>query len=255
MATLHTPFTVVLFGATGAVGSFVLNSLLGATKDVLVRIVVRRDVLKKFTSADSTRRIEQYILEDFDAMESIKDQVFSQATAVICCLGTTRHAAGVTGFKKVDYTYTLSAATWAKEKGIASFHLVTASNADSSSFFLYPQIKGQVENAISDLKFLRFWVYRPRLLLTPPRSSSRPLESVAQTVCNVLDSASWFSIHVSAVAHAIVYNVLLELTLPEQEDLREKLPYIPSSFPATIVVDHNAMVNLQKQKLSDALSR
>lgn len=225
---------IVLLGATGATGFAVLQQLLRVANNSVIRVLTRRDIIKDLPN-DDQKRIQQTLLDNFDALSSVKNAVFEGADTVICALGTTRAASGVKGFIKVDYTYTLEAATLAKDAGVASFHLVSASNANASSFFLYPQIKGKVEDEIRRLQFPRLWIYRPGLLLTPQRTNWRFLESVAQTVCRAIDAPSCCSVSVSVVAEAIVSNIVAEHTsIDNSTGVR----------PSVSVVTHDAIVNI-----------
>ena len=50
----------------------------------------------------------------------------------------------------------------AKKNGVKQFHLVSSSGANKDSYLLYPQVKGQAEEAIKELDFERYFIYRPK---------------------------------------------------------------------------------------------
>jgi len=66
------------------------------------------------------------------------------------------------GFRKVDFDYVVNSAKMAKKNGVKQFHLVSSSGANKDSGLLYPQVKGQSEEAIKELNFDRYFIYRPK---------------------------------------------------------------------------------------------
>jgi oxidoreductase len=50
----------------------------------------------------------------------------------------------------------------AKKLGCKQYHLVSSAGANKNSLFLYPQVKGQVEEAVSNLGFDKTLIYRPK---------------------------------------------------------------------------------------------
>lgn len=69
-------------------------------------------------------------------------------------LATTRADAG--GFdnqRKIDYDLNLELAKAAKEAGVETYVLISAAGADSTSFFAYVKMKGELENGIKALNF------------------------------------------------------------------------------------------------------
>lgn len=149
-----------VLGATGEVGRELTNLL--ASNENFSRIVLigRRKIE---LNAEKFSRVEQAVV-DFDKLTDSAD-VFKGFDVGYCCLGTTRHKAGVDGFVKVDRDYVVESAKLAKEAGCQQFHLVTAQGSNKNSFFLYPKTKGEAEEAVSNVGFERLAIYRPGLLL------------------------------------------------------------------------------------------
>ena len=87
---------------------------------------------------------------------------------VFCCLGTTRKDAGsAEAFRLVDLHIVLAAAEAAKEADVPHFSVVSAVNAKSSSWFLYPKTKGIMEDGVKALAFPYTTIARPGLLKRP----------------------------------------------------------------------------------------
>lgn len=108
--------------------------------------------------------------------------------AVFMCLGTTRsEAGGADAFRRVDYDYVKKIIDAAKKKNVSYFSQVSSSNANSSSFFLYPQTKGQIDDYMMAQKFDRMFIARPGLLNR--KEKSRMWETVANYIVSGLDVA------------------------------------------------------------------
>lgn len=149
--------TAWLLGATGLVGGELVHQLIDRKLFASVTLVSRRmlDV-----PGDT---IHQSII-NFDDV-SAYDALPAPHT-VFCCLGTTRKKAGSKeAFYKVDYEYCVNAARAAKEKGAEHFLLVSAIGSDKKSPSFYSRTKGECEDAISDLGFKHFSIFRPSLLI------------------------------------------------------------------------------------------
>lgn len=73
----------------------------------------------------------------------------------------------------------LHSARLAKAAGTRHFSLLTSQGANADAWFLYPQVKGQVENECKKMGFERLSIFRPGLLLTE-RQETRAVEYLAQ---------------------------------------------------------------------------
>lgn len=158
MAASKTLNRVFVLGASGEVGKELVNEL--ASNDMFPKVVLmgRRNI---DLNGDKFNKIEQKVV-DFDKLDA---DTFRGFDAGFCCLGTTKGKAGEAGFVKVDHDYVVDAAKLAKEGGCKEFHLVTSSNANKNSWFLYPKTKGRVEEDVTQLGFDHLAIYRPALLL------------------------------------------------------------------------------------------
>lgn len=97
-----------------------------------------------------------------------------------CCLGTTHAQAGSkAAFAAVDRDLVLHFAERARAAGVRRFGLVSSVGADAGARSHYLRIKGQVEDAVSEMDFEALHIIRPSLLLGS-RADSRPAEDLAQ---------------------------------------------------------------------------
>jgi len=196
--------SVGVLGYTGESGKALIAELLD--NDVFKNTVLigRRTV--DYTE-ESYKKATQKLV-DFEKL-SEHEEAFKDLDVVYCCMGTTRAKAGAEGFRKVDFDYTLESARVAKKMGVKQFHLVSSAGVDKNSMFLYPQVKGQVEEAIGKLDFERLAIYHPKFLLanrTEPRMMETALRFLTRPI-QIL-SPTLMSTPVSTLASSMLANTL-----------------------------------------------
>lgn len=103
-------------------------------------------------------------------------------------LGTTRAAAGgVEAQRKIDVDLNLDLAKAAKEAGVETYVLVSSGGANSKSAMDYPQMKGELEDAVKALQFKHTVILRPGLIVGE-RTESRPAEAIVRSIAKGLKS-------------------------------------------------------------------
>ncbi len=149
--------TALIAGATGLIGKQLLQLLLDDPYYGRVKGITRKPI------EIQNPKFENVVL-DFEKLPA--QDAALKADDVFCCLGTTiRIAKTKEAFRKVDYDYPLELARIAKNQGAEQFLLVSALGADKSSGIFYNKVKGEVEEAIRQLSFSTFHIFRPSLLL------------------------------------------------------------------------------------------
>lgn len=165
--------TALLAGATGLVGSHVLELLLGDTTWSRVVTAGRRGTPLRHD------KLEQRVL-DLGALEAQGD--LPHADDVFCCLGTTiKQAGSQAAFRRVDHDFVLGLANAGLRIGATQFLLVSAVGADPESRVFYSRVKGEVEAAVRMLPYRAVQILRPGLLLGK-RAEFRFGERVAMAV-------------------------------------------------------------------------
>lgn len=168
--------TAILLGASGLVGSFLLDILLNSEEYRSVIIFVRKEIGLKHS------KLTEYII-DFDQLDNYADLV--QGDDLFCCLGTTiKQAKTREAFKLVDYYYPLKFAEMAKKNGVTQFLMVTSIGANDTSSVFYLKTKGACEEAIKKLNLSSTSIFRPSSLLGP-RKVVRPQERIGEIVMKV----------------------------------------------------------------------
>lgn len=148
---------VLLLGATGLTGNACLSDLLVLPEVSQVTVICR-------TPLDIEHPKLDIQVSDFENISSLA-QCF-ETDVVVCCLGTTiRKAGSKAAFRKVDFDYCVAAAELAKKGGAKVFLVMSAVGASPSSPVFYSRVKGELEAALSALRFHRLSIYRPGLLL------------------------------------------------------------------------------------------
>uniref|UniRef100_A0A1I7Z9H4 Protein HTATIP2 n=1 Tax=Steinernema glaseri TaxID=37863 RepID=A0A1I7Z9H4_9BILA len=198
--------SVLLFGATGAVGSQLLKHLNANEAIGKIIFVSRRDVA---LDEAFINKVKVQVV-DFDNLEASKEAV-AGCDGAFCALGTTRAKSGADGFYKVDHDYVVNAAKLSKDIGCKSFCLISSQGADENSRFLYLKTKGQAEKETIALNFERCIVARPAFLRNRGndfRWGEKIVDVLLTPVRLVMPTK--FSVDVSQVAKAAIFKMLSE---------------------------------------------
>ena len=130
-------------------------------------------------------------------------------------LGTTRKDAGSKEKQYlVDYTYQLQFAKIALENGVKTYSLVSSIGADEKSFFFYPKIKGQLEEAIKDLSFEKIQIFQPPSLIRQPeliRSGETTSLKFLKFINSIGLLKSLEPLHVKNLAKKMIAEVQIKL--------------------------------------------
>ncbi|CAF1653371.1 unnamed protein product [Adineta ricciae] len=191
-------------GYTGESGKTLLKELIKHPKYKKIILVGRRRV--DYSENEYKEKTEQRQV-NFDKIDDYLD-AFRGADIHFCCLGTTKGKAGAEGFRRVDFDYIVGAGRLAKQAGCRHFHLLSSQGADAHSLFLYTQVKGQTETALTQMSFDRLSIYRPAFLMVD-REENRPFERFAQTVIrNTIQRVApeLITTPIEVLARAMCYN-------------------------------------------------
>jgi uncharacterized protein YbjT (DUF2867 family) len=143
-------------GASGLVGQHLVAQLLSRTEFERIRIFVRRK------TGLFHPILEEHVI-DFDKPETWRHLV--TGVVLFSALGTTLKAAKTKENQyKVDFGYQYEFAKAAAANGVPIFILVSSIGANARSSFFYTRVKGQLEDAVSRLKFKKLVIFRPSIL-------------------------------------------------------------------------------------------
>jgi len=113
----------------------------------------------------------------------------ANAGVMVCALGTTirKMAGDQAAFRAVDLDLVTDCARAAKHAGIGHMIVVSSAGADVMAKNFYLRTKGQMEEALSRMRFDRLDIVRPGLLRGRRIDDARPLERAAMVVAPVID--------------------------------------------------------------------
>lgn len=144
---------IIVIGATGLVGKWILLKLLDSPSVEEIIIFSRREV-------DIVHeKIKNHII-DFNKISEWESLI--QGDVLFSALGTTLKAAGSKSAQfRVDFDYQYMVAQVAKKNGVKKLVLISSVNADPESSFFYLSMKGKLERELSFLDFKSLVILRP----------------------------------------------------------------------------------------------
>ena len=149
--------TALLFGSSGLIGGHLTKQLIENSSYSKVKLFVRSD------PKISDPKIE-VIKTDFNNLHNYKDEI----TGDDCffCIGTTKqNAPDKDEYRRIEYNIPVEIAKIAKSNSIKSFLYVSSGFADPESSGAYLKNKGDVEEELKSLNFLKLGIMRPSFLI------------------------------------------------------------------------------------------
>ncbi|MDD2476597.1 MAG: NAD(P)H-binding protein [Dysgonamonadaceae bacterium] len=168
----------LLFGASGLIGSHLLQELLKNDDYEQVTIVVRKDL-------NITHPKLKTLIGDFNSLPQLKADII--ADDIFFALGTTaKRTPNKEEYYQVDHDYPVLASKYAKENGAKSIFIVSAIGADINSTVFYTKMKGEVERDIIALDFEHTHIFQPSMIMGN-RKENRPLEKIAIKIFRLIN--------------------------------------------------------------------
>jgi uncharacterized protein YbjT (DUF2867 family) len=206
--------SALLVGATGLVGSFLLQRLLASERTARVTVWARRGIGKTHPKLKTE-------IADFERLHERR----AEAEDVYCCLGTTiKQAGSQAAFRRVDYDYPVALAMAAAAGGAKRLLVVSALGADPDSTVFYSRVKGEMEEAVRAAGVPKTVFFRPSLLVGP-REKPRPGEQAGMVIGKLLGPllGKYRPIEADTVAAAMlrVAEEDLALQIVENDQIRK----------------------------------
>ena len=166
---------VTLFGATGLIGSYLLEILLKDSDIHLINLVGRKSFYLRHDKINN-------IVIDFEDHESISESIRS-SEAVFVSIGTTMSK--VNGnkqkYRNIDFDIIYNISNACKENSIKQLLIVSSLGADSKSNSFYLRLKGEIEQVVYELNLTSTSIFRPSVLLGN-RNEFRLVERILQFI-------------------------------------------------------------------------
>ncbi len=155
------PLAIIILGASGAVGSEILKTLLTTPNVARITILTRRPLGVPLNSKTTQHIVD--VLDPASYSAHLKNH-----NVAICTLGVGQPTkASQEEFTRIDKQAVLDFARACKDAGVRHFSLLGAVAADAKSRSFYLRSKGELRAAIAAMGFERFSVFQPAMILTP----------------------------------------------------------------------------------------
>jgi uncharacterized protein YbjT (DUF2867 family) len=149
--------TALLFGASGLVGSHLLNQLISNNNYSKIKLFVR-------SAIDLNDPKIEIIQTDFNNLENHREDI--KGDDCFFCIGTTKkNSPDKNEYKRVELEIPKQIAQIAKSNFVNSFVFVSSGYADPKNSGDYLKFKGEVEEELKKLNFLKLGIMRPSFLL------------------------------------------------------------------------------------------
>ena len=147
----------LLFGASGLVGSHLLNQLISNNNYSKIKLFVR-------SAIDLNDPKIEIIQTDFNNLENHREDI--KGDDCFFCIGTTKkNSPDKDEYKRVELEVPKQIAQIAKSNLVNSFVFISSGYADPKSSGDYLKFKGEVEEELKKLNFSKLGVMRPSFLL------------------------------------------------------------------------------------------
>ena len=149
--------TALIFGSSGLIGSQILKLLINDDNYNKIKIFVRS------AQEINVPKVEM-ILTDFKNLDNYKDNI--KGDDCYFCIGTTKkNTPDKNEYRRIEYNIPVEIAKIAKSNSINSFIYVSSGFADPKSSGAYLKNKGDVEEELKNLNFLKLGIMRPSFLI------------------------------------------------------------------------------------------
>ena len=149
--------TALVFGSSGLIGGHLLNQLIKNDYYDKIKIFVRSE------PEINDPKVE-IIKTDFNNLENHKEDI--KGDDCFFCIGTTKqNSPDKNEYRRVELDVPKEIAQIAKSNSVNSFVFVSSGYADPKSSGDYLKFKGEVEEELKRLNFLKLGIMRPSFLL------------------------------------------------------------------------------------------
>lgn len=154
-------WSIVMLGASGAVGTETLNTLL-QHKNIRQLTLLGRNIISNL-NVDFVQQHKISISDSTSYRKYLKGH-----TTAICTLGVGEPSKiSKEEFVKIDKTAVLDFAVACKKVGVQHFELLASVSINPKSTSFYLRTKGELVAALKELNFDRLSIFQPSMILTP----------------------------------------------------------------------------------------
>ena len=178
---------VVVAGATGLVGRALLARLVSEPQITSALALIRDPA-----QAGSLPGGVTALALDVNSLAQHGGKPLPAVDWAFCCLGTTiRQAGSQAAFRAVDFDAALAFARAAQAAGARRLAVVSSTGADADSAVFYNRVKGELEQALTELALPRLVIARPSLLLGNRSALGQPLRVAELAAQALMPAFGW----------------------------------------------------------------
>jgi len=153
--------SIVMMGATGAVGSQVVKRLIDSSSLGALAFLGRRTV-----DDLQDERLSQFIIDIFEP--DSYSPLLSSYDVAVCTLGVGQPSKmSREQWLRIDKIAVLDFARHCHQSGVRHFHLLTSIGSDPNSKSFFLRAKGELEKELESLGFESVCFYQPSMIITP----------------------------------------------------------------------------------------
>ena len=168
----------IIVGATGLIGSKLLNILLANDEYSHVVSLVRKE------SGVAHHKLREVVV-DFEKLNEYEQLIAGHA--LFCCLGSTqKKTPDLKVYYKIDHDYPLQLAQLAFKNSVEQYHLISSMGANSAASNFYLKTKGETEEDITQTGVKCLHIYRPAFL-TGDRKEYRFAEKILTPLMAIIN--------------------------------------------------------------------
>ena len=163
LPTLHFmhPTSIIMLGATGAVGGEALKTLLNDPRAEKITLLGRREVPGMPADRVSQHKIDIFKPETYDGL-------ITGHEAAVCTLGVGEPSKiSKEEFERIDKLAVIDFAKACKAAGVRHFELLASVGINPKSSNYYLRIKGELVEALKEMNFERLSIFKPSMIMTP----------------------------------------------------------------------------------------
>ena len=169
--------TALVFGSSGLVGGHLLNQLIKDNNYSKIKLFVRSE-------PEITNSKVEIIKTDFNNLQNHKEDIVGDDC--FFCIGTTKkNSPDKNEYRRVEFDIPKETAQIAKLNSVNSFIFVSSVFADPKNSGDYLKFKGEVEEELKRLNFLKLGIMRPSFLIGN-RKEKRVGEKIGILVFRIL---------------------------------------------------------------------
>ncbi len=198
--------SIVFLGATGAVGTEALKTLLTMPQVDQISLLGRRSV-----SWVTAEHVSQHTIDIFQPAEYAN--LLAGHEVAICTLGVGQPSTmSKAAFLRIDFQAVLDFATACKAAGVQHFELLSSVGIDPEARSFYLSAKGELVEKLKALAFTRLSIFQPSMIITPTNRYGL-LQAIALRFFPLLDPLlvgrlrKFRSVKVETLGAAMAHNV------------------------------------------------